>query len=329
MKRRQEVLVGATILGALLLGIGGTLWLKGKHLGTQESQISARFREIGLLAPGNPVKMRGVPIGKVESVELEPNGDAVLVTMSVKEGLHFPRDPVVLVAPKSMFGDWQAEVFPRSAFPQYDYLESPDRHVLPGFTLPDMSRLTVVADQIARNLAVLTDRFGIAFTEETAMNIREAIDNIQEVSSKLTTLVGTQQKTLETVGGNLEQTSRSLGAAASVAERAFAQIDTSVGHGELKNMIGDMRRSAARLDSISAVLVASTRQMKATMGVADTAFRAVAAVAGSVQRGQGTLGQLVRDTVLYSQLVDTNAQLQALIRDIKLNPKRYINVKVF
>lgn len=329
MKRRHEVLVGVSILGALILVIAGTIWLKGKRFGSGETEITSRFREIGLLSPGNPVKMRGVPVGKVQSVELDEDGEAVTVVMTVKEGLHFPKDPVVLIAPSSMFGDWQAEIFPRSAFPLYDYMESQDRRVLPGFTLPDMSRLTVVADQIARNLAVLTDRFGIAFTEETAVNIREAIDNIQEVSQKLTTLVGTQQKTLDVVGTNLEQTSKSLGAASAVAERAFAQIDTSVGHGELKNMVGDMRRSAARLDSISAVLVSSTRQMKATLSAADTAFRAVADVAGTVQRGQGTLGQLVRDTSLYSQLVGTNAELQALIRDIKANPKKYINVRVF
>jgi phospholipid/cholesterol/gamma-HCH transport system substrate-binding protein len=329
MKGRQEAAVGAAILGALALVVFGTLWLKGHHFGADETELRARFREIGLLAPGNPVKMRGVPVGKVESVELEQDGEAVLVIMTVKGGLRFPKDPVVLVAPKSMFGDWQAEVFPRSAFPLYDYLESPDRRILPGFTLPDMSRLTVVADQIARNLAVLTDRFGIAFTEETAVNIREAIDNIEQVSAKLTTLVDAQQKTVSEVGGNLQQTSAALMEASSVAQRAFAQIDTSVGHGELKDMMGNMKRSAARLDSISAAMVSSTRQLKATLGAADTAFRAVSAVAGSVQRGEGTLGQLVRDTALYMQLVGTNAELQALIKDIKLNPKKYINVRVF
>lgn len=329
MKHRHEVVVGSVILAALALVVGGTLWMKGKHFGSEEVAITARFREVGLLAPGNPVKMRGVPVGKVASVELSDAGDAVLVTLTVKGGLHFPKDPVVLLSPASMFGDWQAEIFPRSAFPQYDYAESSDRRVLPGYALPDMSRLTSVADQIARNLAVLTDRFGIAFTEETALNLREAIDNIQEVSAKLTSMVDAQQKTIQEVGGNLASTSRSLNDAAAVAQRAFAQIDTAAGHGELKTTIQDFRRSASRLDSISAVLASSSRQLKATLGAADTAFHAMSAVAGSVQRGQGTLGQLVKDTALYNQLVGTNIELQALIRDLKANPKKYINVKVF
>ena len=287
MTRRNEVVVGATILGALALVVVGTLWLKGKKFGSEDVDVQARFREVGLLAPGNDVKMRGVPVGKVKSVELEPSGEAVAVVLTVKAGVHFPRDPVVLLSPSSMFGDWQAEIFPRSAFPQYDYAESPDRTVLPGYTLPDMSRLTSVADQIARNLAVLTDRFGIAFTEETAMNLREAIDNIQEVSAKLTSMVGAQQKTITEVSTNLASTSRSLNDAAAVAQRAFAQIDTAAGHGELKGAVQDLRRSAARMDSISGVLAASSRQLRATLGAADTAFHAVAAVAVTVQRGRG------------------------------------------
>ncbi len=52
-------------------------------------------------------------------------------------------------------------------------------------------------------------------------------------------------------------------------------------------------------------------------------------MATTVQSGQGTLGQLVKDTSLYNQLVGTNIELQALIRDLKANPKKYINVKVF
>ncbi len=329
MKRRNEVLVGATILGAIALVVVGTLWLKGSKLGSNEVEVRARFREVGLLAPGNPVRMRGVPVGRVESIELEPDGGAVLVHMTIHEGIQFPREPVVVLSPKSMFGDWQAEIYPRAAFPRYDYTDSPDRRVLPGYTLPDITQLTAVADQIARNLALLSDRFGIAFTEQTAVNLREAIDNIQEVSAKLTSLVGAQQKTLQDVGGNLQTTSQSLAAAADVAQRAFAQIDSSVGHGELKGTIDDVRRSAARMDSVSGVLAASSRQLKSTLGAADTAFRAVSAVAGAVQRGEGTLGQLVRDTALYTELVGTNLELQALIRDLKTNPKKYINVRVF
>lgn len=329
MRRRDEVTVGIVVAAAVVLVLAGTLWLKGKVLGAEEVTLWARFREVGLLSTGNDVKMRGVPVGKVEEIRLGRGGGAVLVRMSIRAGLTLPRDPVVVLSPKSMFGDWQAEIFPRASFPQYDYLESANRRVLPGYTLPDITRLTTVADQIARNLAGLTDRFSIAFTEETAVNIREAIDNIQDVSAKLTTMVNQQQRTLDEVGGNLEATSAALGDVAAVARRAFAQIDTSIGHGELKEMVGSVQRSTARIDSLTAAMVVASRRLNGTLNSADSAFRTVADVATSLRGGRGTLAQLVRDTTLYTQLVQTNAQIQALLSDLQRNPKKYINLKVF
>ncbi|MBX6362612.1 MAG: MCE family protein [Gemmatimonadetes bacterium] len=329
MRRRDEVTVGIVVAAAVVLVLAGTLWLKGKVLGAEEITLWARFREVGLLNTGNDVKMRGVPVGKVEEIRLGRGGGAVLVRMSIRAGLTLPRDPVVVLSPKSMFGDWQAEIFPRASFPQYDYLESANPRILPGYTLPDITRLTTVADQIARNLAVLTDRFSIAFTEETAVNIRDAIDNIQDVSAKLTTMVNQQQRTLDEVGGNLEATSAALGDVAAVARRAFAQIDTSIGHGELKDMVGSVQRSTARIDSLTAAMVVASRRLTGTLNSADSAFRTVANVATSLQGGRGTLAQLVRDTTLYTQLVQTNAQIQALLADLQRNPKKYINLKVF
>jgi phospholipid/cholesterol/gamma-HCH transport system substrate-binding protein len=265
----------------------------------------------------------------VELVELEPNSSGVRVTMAIQQGITLPRDPVVLLSPKSMFGDWQAEIFPRSRFPQYNYAEATDRKVLPGYTLPDITQLTAVADQIARNLAVLSDRFGIAFTEETALNIRNAIDNIADVSGKLTGMVGKQQKELEAVSASLQTTSQSLGAAAEGARRAFVQLDSAIGHGEMKEIVGNVRGTTTRIDSLSRVMLVASRDLRRTTIVADSAFRAVSQVAISVRQGKGTLGKLTQDTALYYQLVQTNMQMQELLKDLKANPKKYINVHVF
>ncbi|NIS19468.1 MAG: hypothetical protein GWN18_05730, partial [Thermoplasmata archaeon] len=59
-----------------------------------------------------------------------------------------------------------------------------------GYTLPDITRLTAAANEISQNLAVLTNRVDRAFNDETAENVRRAIDNIQDVSENLRTLVG-------------------------------------------------------------------------------------------------------------------------------------------
>ena len=48
-----------------------------------------------------------------------------------------------------------------------------------------------------------------------------------------------------------------------------------------------------------------------------------------VNSGQGSLGLLVNDAALYRNTDSLVAELRALVADVKKNPKRYINVKVF
>ncbi|HEX6063290.1 MAG TPA: hypothetical protein VFZ04_03670, partial [Longimicrobiales bacterium] len=62
---------------------------------------------------------------------------------------------------------------------------------------------------------------------------------------------------------------------------------------------------------------------------ADSTFRKVGSIADAMNRGEGTLGRLVRDTMMYYRIIETNEELQALLRDFRANPQRYINLKIF
>ncbi|CAN5891738.1 hypothetical protein BH23GEM9_BH23GEM9_02010 [soil metagenome] len=329
MARRNEVMVGLVVIASILLIVFGTIWMRGLALGREERPVQARFTEVGQLLTGSTVKFRGVPIGRVEEIALEATGAAVIVSMSVSAAVRLPDDPVVILAPESMFGDWQAEIVSRSQFRFYDYAESLDPAVLPGYALPDMSRLTAVADQIARNLATISDRFEIAFTEETALNVREAIENIQEVSEQLTGLVSRQQEAIEEVARNLEQTSEAAGQAALTMQRAFAEVESAIGGGRLTTIVQNVERTSANTDSLVRILVAASVDMRNAALRADSTFRQVSSIASSVEQGEGTLGRLLRDTALYYSLVETNVEVQALLSDIRQNPRRYINLRIF
>jgi phospholipid/cholesterol/gamma-HCH transport system substrate-binding protein len=329
MTRRNEVTVGLVVIASILLVVFGTIWMRGLRLGHEEVDVKARFHEVGQLLTGSTVKFRGVPIGRVEIIALEPGGDAVIVTMSVSGDVRLPADRVVILAPESMFGDWQAEIVSRSQFRHYDYAETRDPNVLPGYALPDMSRLTAVADQIARNMAIISERFETAFTEQTADNIREAIENIQEVSAQLTGLVGSQQAAIEEVARNLEQTSEAAGQAALTMQRAFAEIETAIGSGRLSGIVSNVERATARTDTLAAILAAASQDLRATAARADTTLRQIGGIASAVDRGEGTLGLLLRDTALYYSLTEMNAEVQALLSDIRQNPRRYINLRIF
>jgi phospholipid/cholesterol/gamma-HCH transport system substrate-binding protein len=329
MKGRNEVVVGSVILLGIVLVVFGTVWMKGLKLGAEERTIRAHFNDVGLLRKGGKVKFRGVPIGRVEEVALENSGQGVIVSMTIDANVRMPEEPVVVLEPESMFGDWMAEIAPRSSHPQYAYAEPHTPNVLPGYTLPDISQLTSVADEIAQNLRTISARFEVAFTPQTADNIKKAIENIQKVSADLTGLVGKQSEAIDEVARNLAATSESAGEAAETMNRAFAEVESAVGGGKLTSIVVNVERAAARTDSLTALLVASTRDLQRVANSADTTFRAMGEIAGRVNRGEGSLGKLFRDTTLYTGLSESSMQLQALLRDLRENPRKYINLRIF
>ncbi|MEG2755697.1 MAG: hypothetical protein RR931_03715, partial [Mucinivorans sp.] len=62
---------------------------------------------------------------------------------------------------------------------------------------------------------------------------------------------------------------------------------------------------------------------------AATAIESLSHTLQKIERGEGNIGKLVNDEALYQALDSTVVSLQALITDIKLNPKRYVNITVF
>ena len=329
MSRRRDVAVGASIVLAIVVVVVGTVWLKGAGFGREERTLVAQFREIGQLMEGNQVKFRGVPIGRVEQVALTPSGEYVLVTMRVDSRVPLPEDPISILSPESLFGDWQAEIHSRARFPGYAYTEPSGPDVLPGYSLPDMSQLTAVADRIAENIAVLSERVELAFTEETALKIRQAIDNIQQVSEELVGLLARQEATLNAVAGDLAATTETLGEAADAVNRIAAQVESAIAGGELTQIVSNVERATSQLDSLTASLVVIADDFGGTMASADTAFAAVTRVAESVEAGEGTLGRLLTDTLLYNRITGTNALIQAILEDFRANPRKYINLEIF
>jgi phospholipid/cholesterol/gamma-HCH transport system substrate-binding protein len=49
-------------------------------------------------------------------------------------------------------------------------------------------------------------------------------------------------------------------------------------------------------------------------------------VLSKLENGEGTMGKLLQDDTLYTNLSGSTAELEALLRDIKLHPKRYFRV---
>jgi len=122
---------------------------------------------------------------------------------------------------------------------------------------------------------------------------------------------GMQALTDVSTGPMLKQTTATLKA----LESTLSRIDSIMGtQGAVQ--------TGHRLDSLSANLTRLT-------GHLSDATKSLSDLLGAMNRGEGTLGRLKTDTLLYRNLNTTLESLSELLKDLKERPGRYLTVKVF
>lgn len=365
MRLKNEVVVGiVVVLGLLIIAIGG-YWMTGRAWGREQRVVTATFREVGLLEEGNPVKFRGVRVGRVERIELAPRGDGVFATLSVNPDVVFPSDAAVVLSAESFFGDWQAAIVSRRAFPDLQFTVATGAGVLPGAALPDITELTAVAARISGDLEVLSNRVQLAFTEETAVRIRQTIENVNDITRRLSGFVDQQTVAYRDASRNVVAATANVRDATATAKQAAAAVGGQVSQGDIRAMLANARQSSENLREFSEQLrvagagvpglvtrvdttlgtISATaagvgtmvngiqpqlQQLGPTIAEARQAIATLQRASAKIEEGNGTLGRLISDPALYEETQRAIVTLQRLLADLQQNPGKYIGqLKVF
>ena len=136
MNRTREAMVGVVIVGALALTVAGTLWLQGMRFGQDRETLEVVVAQAGQIMPGNSVKYRGVDVGRVGEVSVEPGGTFVRIELLLEQPVALPPDPIVILSPESLFGDWEAEIQSRAELPYGDYPDTVGARCAPRLCPP-------------------------------------------------------------------------------------------------------------------------------------------------------------------------------------------------
>ncbi len=329
MNQRNEALVGIVIIAGLILIVAGTLWLQGASFRGDFREMTAAFSTVGQIRDGNAVKFRGVTVGRIEAIRVDDQGEYVLVTFRIPTDLSIPEDAVVVLAPESMFGDWQAEIHTPGRFPATRFAVHPSGDYLPGYALPDMGQLTATADQISESIEVLTERVGIAFSDETARNIASLIQNVEGVTQRLEELISQQATSFTSVTDEVQRATREVGDAAVEAGEMFTRLDGLLARDDLSDALADLAVVSRNLRELSEGVDETNANFRAMAEQVDTTFARVDRVATLIESGEGSIGRLLGDPTMAGEVEGTLQELRNLLADIRENPRRYLRLSIF
>lgn len=297
MKRTTEIQVGATVVAALAITLWGVTWLKEVSLARKVRVWHVSFPQTGGLSDSDEVRVNGLRKGNVSQVALV--GDHVVVDLALASEISLTTASVVAIRNVGMMGEKVIAVDLRLGGVPYTATDT-----IPGVYekgIPEvMAEMGGTIDAVTR-LAVQLER--LVSVVDSSGTLNSTVTNFHDTSTELKKAV-TENRVL------LNETLRNLNVVSKTAKSL-----TTDREGQLKRTLDSFERSATSMERLTVKL--------------DSLRGSLQNVSSKVERGEGSLGKLVNDPKLYEDTKASVAQFRALIEDIKKNPKKYINLRVF
>jgi len=309
VKISNETKVGILAAFSIALLIIGYNFLKGNSIFSNETVLYARYTRVDGLAVSKPVLINGFQIGRVDKLQLQPDG-TILATLKIKGSYDIPNNSVARLEGTDLLGS-KAIVMSLGDAKQFaqegDTLNSNVERNLMEAVEPVQKKAELI---IAKMDSILTS-VNTILNPDFQKNVNRSFNSI---SATLASLEGTSRKVDGLVGTEGKRISAILANAEAISS----------------NLKSNNEKINAILNNINNITdQVAAANFKQTIDNANKAVLDLQGIVTKVNNGQGSLGLLVNDTKMYDNLNNASKNLDELIIDLKENPKRYVHFSVF
>ncbi|MCM2359168.1 MAG: MlaD family protein [Geobacteraceae bacterium] len=351
----SQVKGGVFIVVALVFFGWGVLLMGEKtKFFVPKGKLSLIMTDVAGLKIGAPVWLAGVEVGVVRSIRFarpEQNNEVEVGLEINRETLKkIGKDSVVTVKTRGLMGEKYVDITP-SRFVS----ETPETRVYgtPVLRLDDvMAKAGTAFDQLNQIVAKINQGEGTIgrFSKDPKL-----YDNLVRLTAELRVFVDSTTRGEGTLG-KLTRSGEPYDRLMSILNRADATlVDIQSSQGTMSKLIYDRQLydKLVTLTDKSAQAAEDVRELNrkltssegtfgklitdrelydkgiALLDRADRSVKSFEEITGRVHRGEGTVGKLVTEKEIYEKLDRMVGDVDALVRDIKENPKRYVNFSLF
>jgi len=302
LKLTREVKTGIFAVISILLFILGYNFLKGSDLFTNSRVFYSKYDNVAGLTTSSPVTVNGMRVGQVQNVFLDSKrGGKVVVEFTIDTDFEFSKSSTIQIYSSGFIGGNNLGVLPNYEDPVMavsgDTIQGQMQAgmidgILEKFTPIEKSILSTLSklDTVMINLNSILD-------EKTKTNIKQSISHLNQTMASFNQLAS---NTNEMIVENKDKIGRSM-ENLDVTTANFAKLSDSLAQIETTKMMADLESAISKFN----------------------------AIATQIENGDGSVGMLLKDEKLYNNLEGASKQLEQLLQDMKLNPKRYVHFSLF
>lgn len=300
----RELKTGIVAILIIAIFIWGFNFLKGQDIfKPSKKKFFVEYSNVGGLTKSSVVFINGLKVGGVDAIGFNPNPEKrgeILVKFSLDEDYQFSKKSTVKIySPNPLSGSNLVLI------PNYEGENASDGDYLKGEVEEGLfssigarldpiqiklERVLVTADDLFKNINSILDEKTATSIQNSAFEIEATISSLRKMIVSLNNVAKTNSTSLTETLENTNQITHNL-----------AKVTDSLANSNLGEI---MRKAEISLTSINTIL-------------------------DGVNNGKGTAGKLMNDDALYNNLVGMSQELEELMREMKLNPKRFVHFSLF
>ena len=300
----KELKTGIIAVVVIALFIWGYNFLKGQDLFSANTRhFFVEYNNINGLNEASSVTINGLKVGKVDEIRFNQNPDKkgnLIVKISLDTDFNFSKNSIAKIYSASLMGGQNLAIVPK-----YDGEVAKSGDYLNGEVESDI----------------------FSSVGEKLNPIQAKLENVLVGADSL--LIGFNQVLDEKSRKSLNRSILGLEGTIYDVRKTLASVNTLLANNK-ENLNKTFENTKKITDNFSKV---SDDLAKANLGESVKKLEATLAnvngLLANMKSGKGTLGKLMTDDKMYTNLTNASKELEELLREMKLNPKRFVHFSLF
>ncbi len=301
IKLSREFKTGLVAVFTIILFIWGFSFIKNNNIFKSERTFYAVYKNVRGLEASSLVTINGYKVGKIDNISFDANKKGFLIVkIGLNNSFEFSKKSIAKIYSSDLIGTKSLSIIPSH---QGEIAKSGDTlksEIEPGIfeLLNDkVAPLQAKFESLVANTDLLMQKVNNILDEKTENNLKASINSLKntlflfaKTTKKIDSLIAGNQSNFNDILNNSKKISQNI-----------STLTDSLNKVDLAGTLTEFHKTITNLDLILT----------------------------NINSGKGNVGKLLKDEKLYQNFTNASKELEELLRDMKLHPKRYVHFSLF
>ena len=297
MKLSNEIKTAILVLSGILMFIVGFSYLKSNNIFSSDRTFFAIYDDIEGVSVGTPVTVSGFNVGSIQDISFYQNTMDILVKFRVENKVKFSKNSVAQIYETGLIGGKALAILPNNG-PLAQSGDTLRSSIAPGLT-----------ELVNDKLSPLQEKIESTFV--SADSLLKNINNVLDVNSQNQIKESFSQ--LSDLVINLKESAENLNSIININEIKINDIVSNVDN--FSSNFSSLSNSFSDVEVIIGNLTKTSNNLNS--------------IIDEISSGEGSFNQLIYDDSMIKSLNEASNNLNLLMEDLRLNPKRYVHFSLF